>query len=106
MFRSAVAAETPAEGQTSKSGSDTGEVDLALALLSQQGVESSLLEDRWFKAIVANLPAAVYTTNADGHLTYFNQAAARLAGRPKRAPRRAPRAFPEKPVRPTSSASP
>jgi EAL domain-containing protein (putative c-di-GMP-specific phosphodiesterase class I) len=81
MFRSAVAAETPAEGQTSKSGSDTGEVDLALALLSQQGVESSLLEDRWFKAIVANLPAAVYTTNADGHLTYFNQAAARLAGR-------------------------
>lgn len=80
MFRSAVAGQMPAEGQTSKAG-PAGEVDKALAILSQQGFQSSLLDDTWFKTIVANLPAAVYTTNAEGHLTYFNRAAARLAGR-------------------------
>ncbi|WP_436093857.1 EAL domain-containing protein [Bosea sp. LjRoot237] len=35
----------------------------------------------WFREVVAQLPMALYTTDADGHVTYFNQAAARLVGR-------------------------
>jgi PAS domain S-box-containing protein len=36
--------------------------------------------DESFKAIVEGLPAAVYTTDADGRITYFNEAAAELWG--------------------------
>lgn len=35
----------------------------------------------WFREVVARLPMALYTTDADGFLTYFNQAAVRLVGR-------------------------
>ncbi len=38
-------------------------------------------EDGDFRDIVANLPAALYTTDADGWITYFNDAAAKLWGR-------------------------
>lgn len=34
-----------------------------------------------FRGIVSNLPAALYTTDADGVITYFNPAAAQLWGR-------------------------
>src|ERR1700674_1850951 len=37
--------------------------------------------ERRFRAIIDALPAAVYTTDAEGRLTHFNAAAAELAGR-------------------------
>lgn len=39
------------------------------------------IEDGDFRDIVASLPAALYTTDADGWITYFNEAAANLWGR-------------------------
>jgi len=36
--------------------------------------------DEYFRKIVDELPAAVYTTDAQGHITYFNEAAAALWG--------------------------
>jgi PAS domain-containing protein len=37
--------------------------------------------ERHFRALLDGLPAAVYTTDAAGRITYFNQAAVDLAGR-------------------------
>ncbi|WP_432212012.1 EAL domain-containing protein [Bosea vestrisii] len=37
--------------------------------------------DSQFREIVARLPVALYATDADGFVTYFNQAAVRLVGR-------------------------
>jgi EAL domain-containing protein (putative c-di-GMP-specific phosphodiesterase class I) len=37
--------------------------------------------DGRFREIVARLPVALYTTDADGYVTYFNEAAAQLVGR-------------------------
>jgi PAS domain S-box-containing protein len=37
--------------------------------------------ERWCRAVLDALPAAVYTTDATGRITYFNEAAAELAGR-------------------------
>ena len=39
------------------------------------------LDNAAFRAMVEALPVAIYTTDADGHLTYFNAAAEKLAGR-------------------------
>jgi PAS domain S-box-containing protein len=36
--------------------------------------------ERWFRQVLSGLPAAVYTTDANGRLTYFNEAAAELWG--------------------------
>jgi PAS domain S-box-containing protein len=37
--------------------------------------------EKRFRAVLDGLPAAIYTTDAAGRVTYFNQAAADLAGR-------------------------
>jgi PAS domain S-box-containing protein len=39
------------------------------------------LEDTGFREMVEILPVAIYTTDAEGRLTYFNAAAAKLSGR-------------------------
>ncbi|HTS78432.1 MAG TPA: PAS domain S-box protein [Bryobacteraceae bacterium] len=39
------------------------------------------ITDRVFREMLEALPAAVYTTDAEGRLTYFNQAAVKLSGR-------------------------
>jgi PAS domain S-box-containing protein len=39
------------------------------------------VEDSVFRKMVEELPVAIYTTDADGRLTYFNKAAVRLSGR-------------------------
>jgi PAS domain S-box-containing protein len=45
-------------------------------------VESELREsEQGSRALVESLPAAVYTTDAEGHIQHFNQAAAELWGR-------------------------
>lgn len=46
------------------------------------GVYDSLREsERRFREMIDALPAAIYTTDAEGRLTHFNPAAARLSGR-------------------------
>jgi len=40
--------------------------------------------ERQFRDLLEALPAAIYTTDADGRITFFNQAAAELAGRAPR----------------------
>ncbi|WP_332684852.1 putative bifunctional diguanylate cyclase/phosphodiesterase [Bosea sp. (in: a-proteobacteria)] len=79
MFRSAVPRRMPDEGKTSSAALAAG--GEALALLTQPGYPSDRFDDSWLRAVVANLPAAVYMTDAEGLLTYFNHAARRLVGR-------------------------
>jgi two-component sensor histidine kinase/DNA-binding response OmpR family regulator len=38
--------------------------------------------ERQLQELIASIPAAIYTTDAEGKITYFNQAAAELVGRP------------------------
>lgn len=45
------------------------------------GAQADAADDSWFREVVAQLPLALYATDAEGHVTYFNQAAARLVGR-------------------------
>ena len=42
--------------------------------------ESLRERERWFRQVLSGLPAAVYTTDAAGRLTYYNEAAAELWG--------------------------
>ena len=39
------------------------------------------VKDSVFREMVEELPVAIYTTDAEGRLTYFNAAAAKLSGR-------------------------
>src|ERR1700686_3990560 len=41
-------------------------------------------EEGFFRAVLDTLPAAIYTTDAAGRITYYNRAAADLAGREPR----------------------
>jgi PAS domain-containing protein len=42
-------------------------------------VESSLcVSDGWHRELLASLPAAIYTTDAQGRITYYNAAATAL----------------------------
>ena len=44
--------------------------------------KSEFCDTRWyFRDLLEALPAAIYTTDADGRITFFNQAAAELSGR-------------------------
>lgn len=36
--------------------------------------------ERWYRELLEALPAAIYTTDAEGRITFFNQAAVELAG--------------------------
>jgi len=38
------------------------------------------MREAWFRGLLSALPAAIYTTDAQGRITYYNQAAAELAG--------------------------
>src|SRR5689334_22923921 len=43
--------------------------------------ESSLrISERWHSELLGSLPAAIYTTDAQGRITYYNEAAAALWG--------------------------
>jgi PAS domain S-box-containing protein len=37
--------------------------------------------ERWYRDLLEALPAAIYTTDADGRITFYNEAAAELCGR-------------------------
>lgn len=49
----------------------------SVARAEQQLIES----ERRFRAVLEGLPAAIYMTDAEGRITFYNQAAAELAGR-------------------------
>jgi PAS domain S-box-containing protein len=55
-------------------------LDLTLRPLIVQAAEALAQGDEFFRRIVDLLPAAVYTTDAGGRITYFNEAAVRLWG--------------------------
>src|SRR5579862_2928074 len=53
-----------------------GEAQLLTAVVSGADAKSSI-----FRQMLEALPAAIYTTDAEGCLTYYNAAAVRLSGR-------------------------
>ena len=59
-----------------------GDTELATPLVSLVAKAGAplLQGDDFFRALVDALPAAVYTTDAAGRITYFNEAAATLWG--------------------------
>jgi PAS domain S-box-containing protein len=60
-----------------------GEVEAASAPLARivaKAAEPLIRGDSFFRALVDALPAAVYTTDAEGRITYFNEPAAALWG--------------------------
>src|SRR5262245_17859829 len=57
------------------------EAHLKLHRLRREAELAERESERRFREIIDALPAAIYTTDAEGHLTHFNQAAAELSGR-------------------------
>jgi PAS domain S-box-containing protein len=50
--------------------------------MTGKSTEARLQErEQWYRDLLEALPAAIYTTDAEGRITFFNQAAADLAGR-------------------------
>ena len=63
-------------------GRITGAVSCFQDITERKRAEALLSErERGFRALLDALPAAIYTTDADGRVGYYNQAAATLAGR-------------------------
>ena len=59
----------------------TKSVRRGVARMNLKNDDASVLADRRFRAMIDALPAAVYTTDAEGHITHFNRAAVELSGR-------------------------
>jgi PAS domain S-box-containing protein len=53
-------------------------LDVTESRLAQERLAEN---ERWFRQVLEALPAAVYTTDAEGRITYYNQAAVELSGR-------------------------
>ncbi len=62
---------------------ETGELIGAVACFQESNTVDTRLkeQERSFRELLDALPAAVYTTDAQGKITFFNRAAASLAGR-------------------------
>lgn len=62
---------------------DNGALSGAITCIQEIGTVDARLKDqeRSFRELLDALPAAVYTTDAQGKITFFNRAAASLAGR-------------------------
>jgi PAS domain S-box-containing protein len=70
----------PRAPRRSESASSTS--DFAAKLAQQlESTPSRGQREEWCRAVLDALPAAIYTTDAAGRITYFNEAAAELAGR-------------------------
>jgi len=50
-------------------------------LVNARNDDVDVLAERRFREMIDALPAAVYTTDAEGHITHFNRAAVELSGR-------------------------
>ena len=59
---------------------DVEQASAPLARLVAKAGEPLMRGDSFFRELVDALPAAVYTTDAEGRITYFNEAAAKLWG--------------------------
>ena len=59
----------------------SGDEDLSMSSVSMQAAAYQTERERWYHKVLDALPAAVYTTDAAGRITYCNQAAVDLAGR-------------------------
>lgn len=63
-------------------GKFVGGVNCFQDISARKAAERTLkVREEWYLSLLEALPAAIYTTDARGHLTFFNQAAAALAGR-------------------------
>lgn len=63
-------------------GTLVGGVNCFQDITARKFAEDRLRErEHWYRDLLQALPAAIYTTDADGRITFFNQAAADLAGR-------------------------
>jgi PAS domain S-box-containing protein len=59
-----------------------GGVNCFQDITARKTAENQLQErEQWYGDLLEALPAAIYTTDAEGRITFFNQAAADLAGR-------------------------
>lgn len=56
-------------------------LEFASRMVGGMRFEGDFREDACFRRIVEALPAALYTTDAEGRITFFNEAAAKLWGR-------------------------
>ena len=59
--------------QETDGGPSTGPIPLL-------GMSAEIQRDHFFRKVLAELPAAIYTTDAHGHITYYNDAARELWG--------------------------
>src|SRR5687767_8023545 len=55
-------------------------LELPLADLAARAGQSFIQGDDFYRELMNALPAAIYTTDAEGRITYFNEAAAALWG--------------------------
>jgi PAS domain S-box-containing protein len=63
-------------------GTLVGAVNCFQDISARKSAEDRLREqEHWYRNLLEALPAAIYTTDAAGRITFFNQAAADLAGR-------------------------
>ena len=63
-------------------GALVGGVNCFQDITARRTAEARLEQrEQWYRDLLEALPAAIYTTDADGRITFLNQAAADLAGR-------------------------
>jgi PAS domain S-box-containing protein len=63
-------------------GRITGASKIARDITDRKAAEAKLrANERQLKELLAAIPAAIYTTDAEGRITYFNEAAVELSGR-------------------------
>ena len=75
-------AATAYQVRVSLSAQAKGNQDLQAEIAERQRAEEALRQsERRFRAMIDALPAAIYTTDAEGRLTYFNPAAVAFSGR-------------------------
>ena len=65
-----------------RSGRDIGASKSARDISNQKRAEAALRDsERRLQELLAAIPAAIYTTDSTGKITYYNEAAVELAGR-------------------------
>lgn len=65
-----------------ENGSLVGGVNCFQDITARKAAEQRLQQrEQWYRDLLGALPAAIYTTDAEGRITFFNAAAAELCGR-------------------------
>jgi PAS domain S-box-containing protein len=64
-----------------KAGRPCGIAGVHLDITKRKEMERALVErERWYRELLEALPAAIYATDAEGRITFYNQAAVELSG--------------------------